>query len=36
MTQDFIPEVCVLYGISTKDSDESSFTILLIAGYLEK
>lgn len=36
MTQDFIPEVCVLYGISTKDSDESSFTILLLAGYSKK
>lgn len=36
LTQDFIPEVCVLYGISTKDSDESSYTILLLVGYTLK
>ena len=36
LTQDFIPHACVLYGISTKDSDESSFTILLLAGYTQK
>lgn len=36
LTQDFIPEVCVLYGISTKDNDESSYTILLLVGYTLK
>lgn len=36
LTQDFIPEFCVLYGISTKDSDESSYTILLLVGYTLK
>lgn len=36
LTQDFIPYACVLHGISTKDSDESSFTILLLAGYTQK
>lgn len=36
LTQDFIPHACVLHGISTKDSDESSFTILLLAGYTQK
>ena len=36
LMNDLIPNACVLYGISTKDSDESSFTILLLAGYSEK
>lgn len=36
MTQDLIPNTCVLYGISTKDCDESSFSILLLAGYSKK
>lgn len=36
LTHNLIPNACVLYGISTKDSDESSFTILLLAGYSEK
>lgn len=36
LTQEFVPNTCVLYGVSANDSTESSFTILLIAGYLEK
>ena len=36
LIQNFIPEACVLYGISTKESDESNFTILLLAGYTQK
>lgn len=36
LIQNFIPGACVLYGISTKESDESNFTILLLAGYTQK
>ena len=36
LIQNFIPKVCVLCGISTKESDEGSFTILLLAGYTQK
>ena len=36
LTHNLIHNACVLYVISTKDSDESSFTILLRAGYSEK
>ena len=31
-----LPNTYVLYGVSANDSTESSFMILLIAGYLEK
>lgn len=36
LIQNFIPEACVLYGISTKDCKESTFTILLLVGYSQK